>query len=380
MPKLLIVTTVPIVIVNFLMPFAAHFRKIGWQVDAMSSGFTVDDPCHQSFDRLWEVQWSRNPFNPRNLIGTPGKIREIVLREQYDIIHVHTPVAAFVLRYALKDVRKQIAAKIIYTAHGFHFHIGGKPFTNAAFLALEKLARHWMDYLIVINLEDRDAVLKYKLVPPERSRYMAGIGVDLQYYNRDMVSDASVTALRQELGIGAQTPLLLSVAELNANKRHVDLLGAFAKLARTDVHFAFVSTGPLRAKIEQLAIELGVLGRIHFLGRRSDIPVLMKAATANILVSGREGLPRTILESLALEVPTVGTKVRGTQDLLAGCYGLLIDVGDVVSLTAAIDWILDRPEEANNMAKRGREHIANYDLNCIIKCHEELYAEAMALK
>jgi glycosyltransferase involved in cell wall biosynthesis len=379
MHKLLIITTVPIVIVNFLLPFAAHFRKIGWQVDAMSCGFTPEDPCHQLFDRLWEVQWSRNPLDPRNLLGTPGKIREIVLREQYDIIHVHTPVAAFVTRYALKDIRKQLKAKIIYTAHGFHFYLGGNPLTNAVFLALEKLARNWMDYLIVINLEDRDAALKYQLVPPDRSCYMPGIGVDLQYYNRDMVPDSAVMALRQELGISEDTPLLLSVAELNANKRHVDLLGAFAKLARTDVHFAFVSTGPLRDKIEQLATELGVIDRIHFLGRRSDIPVLMKAASANILVSGREGLPRTILESLASEVPTIGTKVRGTQDLLAGGYGLLIDVGDVVGLTAAIDWILDRPEEANNMAKRGRVHIANYDINCIIKCHEELYAAAMAL-
>ena len=84
------------------------------------------------------------------------------------------------------------------------------------------------------------------------------------------------------------------------------------------------------------------------------------------------------MESLALELPTIGTKIRGTQDLLAGGYGLLVDVGDVAGLVAAITWILDRPNEATQMAKRGREHLSTYDLNCIIKLHEELYAEALA--
>jgi glycosyltransferase involved in cell wall biosynthesis len=379
MKKLLIVTTVPIVITNFLLPFAAYFRDRGWQVDAMSCGFSPDRHFEKLFDRLWEVQWSRNPLDPRNLLGTPATIKKIALREQYDIIHVHTPVAAFVTRYALKDVRKQLKTKIIYTAHGFHFYHGGNFLKNAAFLALEKLASNWMDYLITIVHEDRDAVIKYELVAPDRARYIPGIGVDLDYYNRDTVTDVAVAQFRQELGISKDTPLLLTVAELNANKRHVDAIGAFAKLARTDVHYALASTGPLQEKIEQLVAELGVADRVHFLGRRSDIPVLMKAATMNILVSGREGLPRTILESLALELPTIGTKVRGTKDLLAGGYGLLIDVGDVAGLTAAITWILDRPEEAHNMAKRGRAHLANYDLNCIIKLHEELYIEAMAL-
>ena len=83
------------------------------------------------------------------------------------------------------------------------------------------------------------------------------------------------------------------------------------------------------------------------------------------------------MESLALELPTIGTKIRGTQDLLAGGCGLLIDVGDVVGLAEAIGWILDRPDEAKNMAKRGREHLSTYDFNYIIKLHEELYAEVL---
>ena len=378
MNKLLMVTTVPVVLTNFLLPFAAHFRDRGWQVDAMSCGFSPEDNCHQCFDRLWEVQWSRNPLDPRNLLGTPGKIREIVARERYDIIHVHTPVAAFVTRYALKDLRKQLRFSVIYTAHGFHFLPGANPLKNAAFLALEKLASDWTDYLVTINREDEAAVKQHRLVSEGHSYYMPGIGVDLDYYNPQTISEAAVAQIRVELGIGDTTPLLLSVAEFTPRKRHQDTIAAIAKLARPEVHLAIAGSGPLLEQMQQLAIDLGVAASIHFLGRRNDIPVLMKAATANILVSAQEGLPRSVMESLALELPTIGTKIRGTQDLLVEGYGLLVDVGDVAGLTAAIAWILDRPEEASKMSKHGREHLASYDLNSIIKRHEQLYAAAIA--
>jgi glycosyltransferase involved in cell wall biosynthesis len=378
MNKLLMVTTVPVVLTNFLLPFAAHFRDRGWQVDAMSCGFTADNPCHQLFDRLWEVQWSRNPLDPRNLFRTPAEIREIVWRERYDIIHVHTPVAAFVTRYALKDLRKQLGATVIYTAHGFHFLPSGNPIKNSVFLALEKLAGNWTDYLVTINREDEAAVKHHRLVSPEYSRYMPGIGVDLDYYNPQTIAESAVAEIRRELGISNTTPLLLSVAEFTPRKRHQDTITAIAKLARPEVHLAIAGSGPLMEQMQQLAIDLGVASRIHFLGKRNDIPTLMKAAIANILVSAQEGLPRSVMESLALELPTIGTKIRGTQDLLAGGYGLLVDVGDVAGLTDAIAWVLDRPEAAIDMAKRGREHLSAYDLNCIIKLHEELYAEALA--
>ncbi len=379
MTKLLMVTTVPVVLTNFLLPFATHFRKLGWQVDAMSCGFSATDTCDRYFDRLWEVQWSRNPLDPRNLLGTPAKIREIVAREQYDIIHVHTPVAAFVTRYALKDLRKQLGASVIYTAHGFHFLPGANPIKNAIFLALEKLAGNWTDYLVTIVREDEAAVKRHHLVSPAASFYMPGIGVDLNYYNPHLVADSAVHQLRTELGIGARTPLLLSVAEFTPRKRHQDTIAAIAKLNRSDVHLAIAGSGPLLAKMKQLAIDLGVAERIHFLGQRHDIPILMKAASANILVSEQEGLPRSVLESLALELPTIGTKIRGTQDLLAEGCGLPISVGDIGGLTDAIAWILDRPEEANTMAKRGRERLlSTYDLDRIVDLHEQLYHHALS--
>jgi glycosyltransferase involved in cell wall biosynthesis len=377
MNRLLMVTTVPITLRSFLLPFAAHFRAQGWQVDAMACGVSANPECVQGFDRVWDVQWSRNPLDPRNLLTAPKVIREIVTREKYDIVHVHTPVAAFVTRYSLKDIRQKLGLKVIYTAHGFHFFEGGNPVKNTAFINLEKSGGKWTDYLVTINHEDRNAAVAYGLLPADRCRYMPGIGVDLNYYNRQAVSESAIAGVRQELGLKDRDRLLLSVAEFTPRKHHVDAISAFAKLARADVHLVLAGSGPLMDKMKQLAVKLGVANRVHFLGNRKDIPVLMSAASANILVSAQEGLPRCVLESLAFSTPTIGTKIRGTKDLLEGGCGKLVDVGNIDGLVAAMAWILDRPQEATNMSKLGYERISGYSLDSIVQMHEQLYAEAL---
>ncbi|MEG4320535.1 MULTISPECIES: glycosyltransferase family 4 protein [unclassified Microcoleus] len=379
MNSLLIVTTIPATLQAFLLPFALHFRKKGWKVDAMAQGISESAECLQAFDRVWDVKWSRNPLDPRNLILAPQIIREVVAQEAYDIIHVHTPVAAFVTRYALKDLKKQAKFKVIYTAHGFHFYRGGKPLKNTVFLNLEKLAGAWTDYLVVINREDEEAAKRYGILPSERVRYMPGIGVDIDYYSPDAISETDVKQVRQEMGITQENPLFLSVAEFIPRKHHRDVILAFAKLERSQVHLALAGDGPLMSEMRQLASDLKVEKRVHFLGERRDIPTLSRASAATLLASEQEGLPRCVMESFCLEIPVIGTDIRGIQDLLEGDCGFLIKVGDVEKLAEAMAWILDHPEDALAMGKRGRSRMATHDLQNIIKLHETLYNEAMHL-
>lgn len=376
--KLLQITTISATLRAFILPFAHHFRDRGWQVDAMAHGISTSPECLEAFDRVWEIEWSRNPLDPRNFIVAPKIIKQVMAEGKYDIVHVHTPVAGFVSRYALNDLRKQGKCQVVYTAHGFHFHPGGSRLKNAIYLNLEKLAGHWTDYLVTINHEDEAAAKKYHLLPSECIRYMPGIGVDLDYYNPDKVSESEVARVRQELGIAEGVSLFLSVAEFIPRKHHRDVIQAFAKLARPEVHLALASSGPLVEEMRQLSSDLGVENQVHFLGVRKDIPTLMQASLATILVSEQEGLPRIVLESLAMKIPAIGSKIRGTQQLLEGGCGMLVDVGDIEGIARAMVWVLDHPEEAKAMGKRGREFMADYELRKIIKLYEELYAEALS--
>lgn len=379
MPKLLMVATVSSVFRDFLFPFADYFRSQGWQVDAMASKVSACPQCVKTFDRVWDIEFSRNPLELKNLFLAPQTIRAVMAQEQYDLVHVHTPIAALITRYTLNNLRKQNKTKVIYTAHGFHFHSGGNPLKNALFLSLEKLGGAWTDYLVVINRDDEHSANRFKLVRAEQIVYMPGIGVELNYYNRHNVSEADVLKVRQQLKLTPNDQIFLTIAEFTLNKRHRDMVGALARLGKPEIHLVIAGSGPkpLMDATQQLAIELGVEKQVHLLGYRQDIPALICASVATLLVSEREGLPRCIMESFCLETPVIGTDIRGIRDLLLDNRGLLVRVGDIEEIAAAMNWILDNPQKSKLMGQRGHEHMSAYDLHNILKLHQDLYHKAL---
>jgi glycosyltransferase involved in cell wall biosynthesis len=372
-PRLLLVTTVPETLQGFLLPFVEHFRGRGFRVDAMAEGVGSCSQCAAAFHRVWDVAWSRNPLDPRNLF-TMRRVREVVTRQGYDLVHVHTPVAAFVTRLALRGLRRGGRPRVIYTAHGFHFYRGGPRLRCATFRALEKLASRWTDYLVVINREDQQAARG--MLPSARVQYMPGIGVDVARYCPQVVAEADVARVRQELQLG-DNPLFLMIAEFNPGKRHRDAVAALARQSRPNVRLAFAGTGPLIEPTRRLARALGVADRVHFLGHRDDIPALVRASVAVLLPSEREGLPRSVMEALSLGVPVVGTRIRGIADLLEDGCGVLVPVGDVVAMAEALTRLLDHPDESREMGRRGRERMAEHDVSKIIALHELLYENAL---
>lgn len=375
MNKVLYIYTVPVSLNAFFVPIARHFQAKGWQMDAMAQGISQHSPCVAAFDRVWEVALFRNPLDPRNMLHAPKQIRNAWMQQEYDIVNVSTPVAAFVTRYALRDFIQKGKLKLIYTAQGFHFYRGGSPVKNNLFRQLETIVGPWTDYLVVVNREDEAAAKQ--IVPPERVRYIPGTGVNLERFDPETISETSVMKVRQELNLAPDTPLFLSVAELIPRKRHRDLLQAFARLEGTEAHLALAGMGQLLEQMQKLASDLGIGDRVHFLGYRQDIPTLMRASVATVLASEQEGLPNCVMESICLEVPAIGTDIRGTRDLLEGGRGLLFKVGDVEGLAQALSWVLKHPAEAKSIGKQGREEMKAYELKHILNQYEVLYAEAL---
>lgn len=376
--KILMVATIPGTIHRFLLPFVRQFKSLNWQVDCMAQEISSDSECVTACDRVWDIQWSRNPLDPRNIIFAVPRIQEIIVQGDYDLVHVHTPVAAFVTRYAISKLKIKQKPQVIYTAHGFHFHKQGNPLKNFIFLNLEKLAGAWTDYLITINREDEVAAKNHRLLSPEKIFYTSGIGVDTNEYDPNQVSDSETLAIRQELGLNPDDSLLLCVAEFTSNKRHRDQLIALKKLNRPKVHLAFAGDGTIRQELEQFTQKLGLEQQVHFLGFRQDIPALICSSAAILLTSQREGLPRSIMEAMCLATPAIGSNIRGIQDLLGDGCGLLVNCGDTDALAQAMAKVVDNPETSALIARKAQAKMDDYDIKQIIKQYTEIYRLALA--
>lgn len=373
MPRLLIVSTVPATLRAFLLPFARHYRALGWQVDAAARDIDSLPELKQEFDACHALPLSRNPRDIGTLLRAPAAIRELVEKGRYDIVHVHTPVAAFLVRFALRTLQPR--PRVVYTAHGFHFHRNGRPLPNAVFRLAERLAAPWCDALVTINREDFDAARSNGF--ETRVEYMPGIGVDTKRWAPSAVDAEAVAAVRRELGLAAHDVLFLMVAEFNPGKRHRDVLGAMQLLGESHIHVAFAGDGPLRAPLQEQAAGLGLATQLHFLGFRRDIPVLARASRAVLLPSEREGLPRSLLEALSLGVPIIGADTRGISELTEGC-GLKHGVGDAEGLAAAMRRLARDEGEAAAMGARGRARmVADYDEQVVIGLHDKLYTDLL---
>ena len=376
--SLLIVATVAHTIRNFLLPYATHFRARGWRVDAAANGGGDDEVLKEAFDHVYELPLSRSILDVGGIVRAERAVAAL-LDTAPDIVHVHTPIAGFVTRVAVHRAPAERRPAVAYTAHGFHFYEGGGRAANALFLTAERVAGRWTDRLVVINDEDEAAARRHRIVPQNRLVHMPGIGVDTTRYARSSVEAGDITRTREELGVPADAPLFVVVAELRSRKRVQDAIAALALVRHPDARILLAGHGPERSRLEAIAADLGVRDRVQFLGFVPDVRAVVCAATALILPSEREGLARSVMEALALEVPVIASTARGNRELVGPDSGILVATGDVRGLAAAMDRLIDNPDDRRAMGAQGRKRmVENYDLPILLRMHEAMYQALLA--
>lgn len=357
-------TTIPVSLRHFMAPVADRLRADGWCVDGAAAGAT-DGGVETRYDAVFDVPWSRNPAAPSNLARALPALRRRLRDGRYSVVHVMTPVAGLVTRLAVASLPRPERPAVVYAAHGFHFFAGGPRLRNAVYRSLERAAAPWTDALCVLNDEDRAAAVALGLAPAERIVRLHGPGIDLRRFDPATVSDADVRRVRDGLGLTPADVLVTQVAEFTPRKRHADLVRAAARVP--GLHLALPGAGPLVGEVRALAAALGIADRVHLLGFRRDVPALLRASRAAVLVSEQEGLPTCVIEALALGVPVVGTRIRGTRELLAHGGGWLVPLGDVAEIAAALQAV------ASGAAASAAPDMTPYGTDAVFREYEHAY-------
>src|SRR5690606_28204950 len=125
----------------------------------------------------------------------------------------------------------------------------------------------------------------------------------------------SRAAARAELGLPPAAPLIGVVARLASHKRLDRFLRALSRFS-PEVQGVIAGDGPERAALEQLSRDLGLGGRVHFLGHREHPWPVNAALDLMVISSDREGMSNAMLEAIAAGVPVLSTPVSGAADAL----------------------------------------------------------------
>ncbi len=367
--KVLFIATVYNHLAAFHIPFMKMLQEKGYKVHAAASSVTGRrDDVENAGVICWEIPFKRSPYNPANLKAFL-ELRSLLKNHYFDLIHVHTPVAAFLGRFLAKSTHQ---GPVLYTAHGFHFYKGASRRNSLIYYTAERIAFRWTDGLIVMNSEDFENAQKLGFKAGDNLFYVHGVGVDLSEYADPLVCENNI---RASLGIGQEDIIVTCVAELNKNKNHDFLLDAWGELTRWHnyIHLLFVGTGEKIATLQKRVMQEH-LQRVYFLGYRRDVPQILRETDIATLVSKREGLPRCIIEAMAAGKPVVASNVRGPRELIEdGKTGFLVELGDVVGLARALEkLILDR-ELRNAMGEAGQKKIQDYSLEKVLVEMERIY-------
>lgn len=368
MKKVLYVTTVSRTINAFLIPHINMLLDNGYEVHCACS---IDKPVDKELQRkgvkIFEVPFSRNPLGIGN-IKAFIKLEELQRINNYDIVHVHTPIAAIygrLLKLSFPSLRT------IYTAHGYHFLKGGSKLGWILYYPIEKIMAKFTDVIININKEDYE-ITKERL-KPKKCYLLNGVGLDLREYKK--LSSKEIQEKRKEFGLNDKDFVVLMIAEINKNKNHIQLINAMdiLKDKYPNIKVLCIGDGTLKESLEKQIILRNLQNNIFMLGYRLDVNKLINISDIGILLSRREGLPRNIMEFMACGRKVIATDIRGCRDLICDeTIGTLVNVDDYESTAKAIEkyYIL------NNKSFEVSKEIRKYDIESInselLKIYEDV--------
>jgi glycosyltransferase involved in cell wall biosynthesis len=304
----------------------------------------------------------------------------------FDIVHVHTPVVGVLGRLAARWARVPIR---LYTAHGFYFHDEMPPAFRRLCVAVERRAAHWGHFIFTQSEEDRQAAIREEISSPEKIATI-GNGIDTERFDRARITAQEQRTLREELGLSETAPTIGIVARIVREKGVFELAEAVAEIRRElpDARVILIggalpsdrddSTRAFRERLDAL----GIASHFRFAGFRNDVPALMSLCQVYTLPSYREGMPRSILEAMAMALPVVATAIRGCrEEVVEGETGFLVPPRDSRALAERLLRVLGHPDEAWRMGEAGRRRaIEQFDYRLVLdrqwKVYERLMREA----
>lgn len=301
----------------------------------------------------------------RMLFRAPQVARHLRANE-IDILHCHLPIAGIVGRLA----GRLTGTPVIYTEHN------KVEWYRKSTFRLNSMTYGMQHHVIAVSQSVKESIDKY--IRPTVPVSVIRNGINPHHFSR-VKGDNS--AMKAQLGLPANAPVVGNVASFIAQKRLDHWLEAAGSIARQlpDVHFILVGEGPFLEDMQQWIRQQGLEGRVLLPGSVPDVRPYLAAMDVYMMSSDYEGLPVALMEAMAMRCAPVCTAVGGIPEVINdGTNGYLTPSRSPETLTDRVVTLLRDPHRLAAFSSKARDTVLNqFSIRGMSASIEALYLDIM---
>lgn len=382
MPKICHISTVDISAGILLKNQMRYFIDHGIETHAMAAPGRYVEEVEAAGIPFHAIPEMTRTITPGQDLKAIARMVQVIRREKFDLIHLHTPKA--VLLGTIAGVLSGVP--LIYrTIHGFYFTKNANPSAYLFFVNMERVLNRFHHVVFSQNSEDLQTA-EDKYIRRARDIIFLGNGIDLTRFDPEGVDQDDVAALRRTYGIEEGDVVLGFVGRLVYQKGMRELFQAFESLSASRPHVKLLLIGEADhdkddAVLPEQHLSERARKQVIRAGWQRQVERFYPLMDLFVLPSYREGFPRTPMEASALGIPTVATNIRGCREAVEpGVNGILVESKDARDLERGLIRMIDDAELRARLGAGGRQK-ALRDFNEVDKFRTvyNVYAEAFGL-
>ena len=294
------------------------------------------------------VHFLSNAFYPQFLfLNDVAALVELIIkfwREKPDVVHLNSSKAGVIGAFAAKIIG---IPKVVFTAHGWVFNPDNRLsfWRRWLYRFFHRIASKFQDVIINVSEYDRQLAVRYDIAPSKKLLTVYNGISDVAFLNKKDARRALKTISGHPVSLDGTW--IGSIGRLVVEKDYATLIEAAALVKNAT--FFILGSGSEYRKLKSKSEKLKIADRVCILEDMAPAAPYLKAFDIFILSSIKEGLPYTMLEAMAAELPIVVTRVGGMTEIIEG-RGLVMPPREPEELARAINYFIENPSEAKKMA------------------------------
>jgi N,N'-diacetylbacillosaminyl-diphospho-undecaprenol alpha-1,3-N-acetylgalactosaminyltransferase len=368
---------------NYRLPLAKYLIQNGFEVFAIIQDDGYVEKLKEVGIKTLTYDLKRNSLSIKSQLKSISQLRKYSRDYNFSIIHSFSLQPNIIGTLAFGHKKKVIIINHI-TGLGYSFT---STSLKAIFYKIITFILYQIIFLrtnrIIVQNRDDKAILSKLIGIKKKILIVEGSGVDHQVFCRDNIKIEVVEKLKKELQIKEDNIVITFVGRLLKEKGINEFLYAANYLSQRYPRVKFLIIGwldPLNpSSLNQMEMSLITQSKnICYLGLRDDVKEILYLSTMFVLPTYREGMPRSILEALSLELPVITTDVPGARDtVINNENGFIVRVRDSKALINAMQELRDKPDRWKEMGAKGRKMVkerfcGDIIYNSILNIYREL--------